>query len=304
MENFLAIIAIIIFCVAAYYLKELLDGIERKQAIGKARKRPNLYSDFDTPTGLEEIKKYEQACKPVPWAKAIQRRYNIAETALNDAMIVVNDDIEKLDVYRKKLHKNELQKYENTIKPFKNDLALMADKIPYPKGLTVKKNFSFPKDMQPKEIKRKINKSTFTSNIQIQNFINSRKMSSSGWKKEDSFIVAIQAILALIRYQQVRQEQLTAVTKLQADVDKDCEQMKGAIKALREASEEIEYLRKQHENAVEFMKQYFSTVQNIANNKSLNELSSQERQSVESLYIGGKQLIRLMEVDITKADAN
>jgi hypothetical protein len=283
--------------------KEQQAEEERQQAILRARQRSDLF-EFDTSVGINEIKRYEQARNPIAWAEALQRRYNNAEAALNDALIVVNDDIDKLAAYRQQLSDNQVQMYERVIQPFKNELLLCADRIPHPHGLVVVTEFTFPQDMQPQAISKKIISLMSNSGSQLSKYVSTTK-DLSNLEKSDYFLIAIQFFIVWIRFKKAQEEQITEVLKLQGNINKTCEQISGAIKALGEAADDIKYLYKQHEDTISFMRQYFKTVQALANmNKSLESLSKEERQSVEALYIGRKQLKRLMEVDIMKSNDN
>jgi hypothetical protein len=278
---------------------------QRRKAIIRARQRPDLFK-FDPSVGIEEIKKHEKARNPVAWAEAIQKRYGNAEAALHDATIVVNDDIDKLAAYRKQLHQDIVQKYERVIRPFKDELSLSADKIPHPKGLVSANNFSFPQDMQPQAIQKKLNSKirniSSDISISINNYISGRG-GFSNLNKGDAVVIGIQFVIAFIRQEKIRSEQLQEVQKLQADVDTICEQISGAIKVLGEASDEIKYLHKQHEDTASFMMQYYETVKTLTNqNKSLQDLSQYDLRSVEALYVAGKQLKRLMQINVMKSN--
>ena len=278
---------------------------QRQKAILRARQRPDLFK-FDTSVGIEEIKKHEKARNPVAWAEAIQKRYGNAEAALHDATIVVNDDIDKISVYRKQLHQDVVQEYERIIRPFKYDLSLSVDKIPHPKGLVSANNFSFPQDMQPQTIQKNLNSKirniSSDTSISINDYISGRG-GFSNLNKGDVVVIGIQVVIAFIRQEKLRSEQLKEVQKLQADVDTICEQISGAIKVLGEASDEIKYLHKKHEDTASFMMQYYETVKTLTDqNKSLQDLSQYELRSVEALYVAGKQLKRLMQINVMKCN--
>lgn len=96
----------------------------------------------------------------------------------------------------------------------------------------------------------------------------------------------------------------TEVEKLQADVNKCCKEFAGAIKSLGVATSEIQYLRKLHDDAVNYMMQYYETVKNLSDKKTISDeylLEENEIKAVEAFYMGRKQLVRLMQVDIMKS---
>ncbi|MDJ0553649.1 MAG: hypothetical protein QNJ68_04255 [Microcoleaceae cyanobacterium MO_207.B10] len=114
--------------------------------------------------------------------------------------------------------------------------------------------------------------------------------------------IAIPLAIAVFNQKKVAEKQLMEVQKLEADVNKYCVQMAGAIKAIMGgAASEISYLRQLHDRAVDEMMQYYDTVKKLSEQgKSLEQLEDNEIKAVESFYMGGKQLARLIQVDVMK----
>ncbi len=108
--------------------------------------------------------------------------------------------------------------------------------------------------------------------------------------------------VAFIRQRKTLEKKRTEVEKLQADVDKCCHEFAGAIKSLGMAASEIQYLRKLHDDAVDYMMQYYDIVKELSDQKKISQdLEENEMKAVESFYMSGKQLVRLMQVDIMKS---
>ena len=287
---------------------------ERQRALTEARKRPNLFT-FNPSTDLEDLSVYAQKKNPVQWAAAIQRRYKATKSALDDSVMVVNDDVDQLRGYREKLHKGVMKDYETAIRPFKEKLALIEEKIPKPKELKIAENYTFPEPMQPKQIEKALQQSMSTAMSSMSDVggqINRLISNSGGFsniktvnKGEAAVLVAIVGIklaIAAINQKKTVEKKLTEVQKVQADVDKYCVQMAGAIKNMGVAASEIMYLQQLHDKAIDYMMQYYDAVKELSNqDKSLDDLDKSEIKAVESFYMGGKQLARLMQVDIMKS---
>lgn len=288
--------------------------IERQRAIAEARERSNLFT-FNPSTDLEDLSSYAQKKNPVRWASAIQRRYETTKSALDDSVMVVNDDVEQLRVYREKLHKGVMKDYETAIRPFKEKLALMEDRIPKPRELRVAENYTFPESMQPNHIQESLYEpinNAMSSMGHVGGEI-SRIISNSGGfsniknvnKGEVAILAAgigIKLAIGLVNQKKAAARKLTEVQKLEADVNKYCVQMAGAIQSMGVAASEIRHLRQLHDKAVDYMMQYYDTVKELsAQGKSLDHLDENEIKAVESFYMGGKQLARLMQVDVMKS---
>ncbi|NJR48178.1 MAG: hypothetical protein HC780_00170 [Leptolyngbyaceae cyanobacterium CSU_1_3] len=286
--------------------------VERQRALVEARNRPNLFT-FDLSTDLEDLSDSAHRKNPVRWAAAIQKRYEVAKSALDDSVMVVNDDVDQLRVYREKLHKGVMKDYETAIRPFKEKLSLIEDKIPKPKGLEVAENYTFPVSMQPKHIRESLytpvsdslssmgNSSQQIGRI-ISDILNRGGFSNTNNVMQVGFlglIFGIKLAIGLVNQRKEVARQLTEVQKLEADVDQYCVQMAGAIKSLGVTASEIRYLRQLHDKHVDYMMQYYDTVKELSEQgKPLEYLEDNEIKAVESFYIGGKQLARLMQVDV------
>ena len=283
---------------------------ERKNAIIKAREKPNLFK-FKPSTDLEDLSRYEQQGNPVKLAEALQRRYKASNSALNDAMLVINDDIEQLHQYREKLQKGIMKDYELVIQPFKQELINLGEKIPKPKELKIAENYVFPNSLQPASIHQSINMEMSSTGARIGNQV-SRLISNNGGiskikniNKGEAAITAIfigiELAITEIRRRKATAEKLTEVKKLKADINASCEEISGAIKGLGMAADEIGHLRQLHDNAVDYLMKYYDSVKSLSDqNSSLETLDKKEIQTVEMFYMGGKHLARLMQVDITK----
>jgi len=288
--------------------------IKRQKSLVEARNRPNLFT-FNPSTALEDIGSYAQKKNPVRWAAAIQKRYEATKSALDDSVMVVNDDVEQLCVYREKLHKGVMKDYETAIRPFKEKLALIEDKIPKPKELKVAENYAFPESMQPKQIQESLYEPITNSMSSMGNLGGqiSRIISNSGGfsnikninKGEVAILAAeigIKLAIGLVNQKKTAARKLTEVQKLEADVDKYCVQMAEAIKSMGVAASEIRYLLQLHDKHVDYMMQYYDIVRGLSEQgKSLEHLEDNEIKAVESFYMGGKQLARLIQVDVMKS---
>ena len=285
-----------------------------QRALVEARQRPNLFT-FNPSTDLEDLSSYTQKKNPVQWAKAIQKRYEATKSALDDSVMVVNDDVEQLRVYREMLRKGVMKDYEIAIRPFKKKLALIEDRIPKSKDFKIAENYTFPESMQPKHIQESLYEPINSSMSSMGNLGGeiSRIISNSGGfsniKNVNKGAVAILAahiginlVIGLVNQKKVAARKLTEVQKLKADVDKYCVQMAGAIRSMGVAASEISYLRQLHNKAVDYMMQYYETVKELSDQgKLLDHLDENEIKTVESFYMGGKQLARLMQLDIMKS---
>lgn len=289
--------------------------VERQRALVEARNRPNLFT-FNPSTDLENLSDYAQKKNPVRWAAAIQKRYEVAKSALDDAIMVVNDDVDQLRVYREKLYKGVMKDYETAIRPFKEKLVLIEDKIPKPKELKVAENYTFPASMQPRHIRESlyepISDSMSSMRISSQQIgkIISDILNRGGFSNTNNviqvgflgLIYGIKLAIGLVNQRKEIARQLTEVQKLEADVDKYCVQMAGTIKGLGLAASEIGHLRQLHDKHVDYMMQYYDTVKELSEQgKLLEHLEDNEIKAVESFYMGGKQLARLMRVDVMKS---
>ena len=291
--------------------------VQRQRALEEARNRPNLFS-LNLSTDLEDLGDHAQKKNPVRWAAAIQKRYEVTKSALDDAVMVVNDDVDQLRVYREKLHKGVMKDYETVIRPFKKKLALMEDKIPKPKELGIAENYTFPESMQPNHIRELLYKPindemSSMSNLggQIGNTI-SDILNRGGFSKVNSAdkakfgifaaVVGVKLAIGLVNQKKEVERKLTEVQKLEADVEKYCAQITGAIKSLGTTASEIRYLRQLHDKHVDYMMQYYDTVKELSEQgKLLEHLEDNEIKAVESFYMGGKQLARLMQIDVMKS---
>ncbi|MBD1895525.1 hypothetical protein [Coleofasciculus sp. FACHB-129] len=291
--------------------------VERQRTLVEARNRPNLFT-FNPSTDLEDLSDYAQKKNPVRWAAAIQKRYEVTKSALDDSVMVVNDDVDQLRVYREKLHKGVMKDYEAAIRPFKEKLALIEDKIPKPKELKVAENYTFPESMQPRHIRESLYKPisdemSSMGNLggqigrTISNILNRGGFSNINNVDKAQFgifaaVVGVKLAIGLVNQKKETARKLTEVQKLEADVDKYCVQMAGAIKSMGVAASEIRYLRQLHDKNVDYMMQYYGTVKELSEQgKSLEHLEDDEIKAVESFYMGGKQLARLMQVDVMKS---
>lgn len=292
--------------------------VERQKALEKARNCPNLFT-FNPSTDLEDLSDYAQKKNPVRWATAIQKRYEVAKSALDDSLMVVNDDVDQLHVYREKLYKGVMKDYETAIRPFKEKLALIEDKIPKPMELKVAENYTFPESMQPRHIRELLYKPisdemSSMGNLgrqignTISNILNRGGLSSINNVDKAQIgifaaVVGVKLGIGLVNQKKEAARKLTEVQKLEADVDRYCVQMAEAIKSMGIAASEIRYLRQLHDKHVDYMMQYYDTVKELSDQgKSLEYLEDNEIQAIESFYMGGKQLARLIQVDVMKSD--
>lgn len=109
---------------------------EQQKTINNIRKRPDLF-DFNFSTGSKDVEYNEQKSDPNQQIKAIQNRYVMAKTALDDALLVINDDLDELYEYRKWLLREVLKNYEMVMQPFKGELSITRHDIPTFRGLKI-----------------------------------------------------------------------------------------------------------------------------------------------------------------------
>lgn len=180
METILAIMAIIIFCVAAYYLKELLDGIERKQAIAKENKRKQRVleearkdKDVFVPERTKARKainaagglnksaqanknKLEQLFNNIKklsaknleqFSKEIEQQFNFSNNRLERAQLLINDELGKIHSFQIELLNTKIVEYENIIQPFKQSLSTFDN----PKSVFVSavSDYTLPVELAP-----------------------------------------------------------------------------------------------------------------------------------------------------------
>lgn len=290
--------------------------VERQKALAEARQRPNLFA-FNPSTNLEDLNGYAQKKNPVQWAAAIQKHYDKAKSALDDSVMVVNDDIDQLYVYREKLYKGVMKDYETAIRPFKEKLVLIEDKIPKPEELKIVENYTFPESMQPSRIRQSLYQpigdamsSMGNSSQQFQKTITSILNRGGGFSNSTNVLQAgllaliflIKLAIGLVNQRKEVERQLTELQKLEAGIDKYYAQTAGAVKSMGAAASEISYLRQLHDKHVDYLMQYYDTVKELSEQgKSLEHLEDNEIKTVESFYIGGKQLARLMQVNVMKS---
>ena len=289
--------------------KEALER-ERRNTIIKARKKLNLFN-FNPSNDLEDLSCYEQQSNPVKLAEALQRRYEASSSALNDAILVVNDDIDQLHQYREKLRKGIVKDCELVIQQFKQELIKLEGKIPKPKELKAAENYVFPNSLQPASIHNSINMEMSSVGGRIGNQVSQLISNNGGISKIKNInkgeaaiaavVIGIELAITEIRRRKATAEKFTEVQKLKADVNESCEEISGAIKGLGMAADEIKHLRQRHDNAVDYLMKHYDPVKEISDrNSSLETLEKHELQTIEMFYMRGKQLARLMQVDITK----
>lgn len=279
---------------------------ERRIAIVRARSKPNLFT-FNPSTDLEDTSNYEQKNNPVKWAEALQKRYQTSTSALNDALIVVNDDIEQLQQFREKLKQGLLKDYELAIRPFKPELLELENEIPKPQVLKAAENYTFPTSLQPANLQKEINSELNSVASGIGNKVSSLITNSNGLKnikKGEAAItaaaIAIELAIVEVRRRKMSAEKLTEIQALKADVDAGCEEIAGAIKVLGMATAEIQHLKQLHDNAINFLMQHYDAVKNLSEqNSSLDNMNKDDIKTIELFYIAGKQLVRLVHVDVT-----
>jgi hypothetical protein len=283
---------------------------QRLQAINNAREKPNLFT-FNPSNDLEDISGYEQQGDPVKWAEALQRHYEVSTSALNDAILVVNDDIEQLYQYRANLKQGILRDYENAISPFKSELLLLENEIPQPKALKAAENYTFPASLQPTAIQKELYLELNSVASGVGSKINTLVSISGGWSNIKNInkgaaaitvvFVGIELAIAEVRRRKMSAEKLTELQALQADIYVCCEEISAAIKGLGMAAVEVAHLRQLHDDTVDYLMQNYDYVKMLSGqNKSLDDLEKSEVKVIESFYVGGKRLARLIQVDITK----
>lgn len=283
------------------------EEVRRKQAIVSARKRPDLFY-FDSSIGTEEIERCAKLRKPIPWAEAIGKRYQTTIAALDDARMVVNDDVDLLYAYREQISNDVLQKYEIAIQPFKPKLLLSNIKTSKPESLKMMERYTFPEKMQPEAIKKSIDVDITPIYNSVSrstgNYISSRLRNHGSFSNptpSDFIVLGIQAAILFFSHQRSLSEKRREVAKLQGDVDTQCEKIRVAIGVLGQAASDIQRLHELHDEASKEMMQHYEVVHKLhLQHKSPDDLNKDEVAAVECFYMWGEGLKHLLQVKVMK----
>jgi preprotein translocase subunit YajC len=227
---------------------------QRRRAIVLARQREDLY-EYDPSIQLSDKRSTKNIFEnPKDWAASIQRRYEIAQKYIQDAELVLNDDVQEFNRYRNQLQTELIPKYENAIRLYFDELSFRDNDIPTPKELKVAIDFTYPNSLQPTTIHGELTgiSSRFARSIansfQGKNLMKLQK----GDVASIAVSIVISAAISGIFYLFTASQQRTKLEKLQADVDLLCEQISGAIKTYGKASQEIKHAKLVHEVAVNY----------------------------------------------------
>jgi len=278
---------------------------QRRKAIALARQRDDLY-EYDQsiqPSDKRSTKNIFE--NPEDWAASIQCRYNIAQKCVQDAELVVNDDVQELNQYRNQLKTELVSKYENAIRPYFNELSCRDNDIPTPKDLKVAIDFVYPSNLQPGTIHRDLAGISERFARGVSNSLANSLKNKNLMKLQQGDVVTIAASIAIVAaisgifYLFTASQQRTKLEKLQADVDLICEQIGGAIKTYGRAAQEIKHAKSVHEIAVSYVTRYLDIVIRLSSQgKQFSKLGSEEKKAVETCYRGGESLKKILQQDL------
>ncbi len=276
---------------------------QRKQAIVLARQRKDLY-EYDPSIQESDRRSTKNMWEnPALWAEAIDARYGVAKKNVLDAELVLNDDVEQFDRYRRQLQVELIPKYEAAIRPFIEDLQLRDEDIPTPRELKIAIDFVYPSNLLPNVIHQDLASLSQTFGNSLRNVLQGKDIMKL--QKGDMTSIAIMAAFAAISYLYTLSTQRTKLEKVQADVDKLCEQISGAIKTYGRASEEIKHLKSVHQVAINYMMRYLDIALELSTQgKTFSDLQAAERKAIETCYRGGQSLKQIMKQDVIKPIEN
>ncbi|WP_414518006.1 hypothetical protein [Nostoc sp. PCC 9305] len=274
---------------------------QRRKSIALARQREDLY-EYDPsiqPSYKRSTKNIFE--NPKEWAESIERRYEMAQKHIQDAELVLNDDIEQFNQYRNQLQMELIPKYENAISPYFDELYRRDKNIPTPRELKVAIDFVYPSNLQPSAINGELTgisqrfAQNIASSLQGKNLMKLQK----GDVGYIAASIAISAAISGILYLFTASQQRTKLEKLQADVDLMCEQISGAIRIYGKASEKIKQAKLVHEVAVNYIMRHLDTViQSSSQSKKFSELQEAEQKTVEACYRGGESLKKILQQEL------
>jgi hypothetical protein len=281
---------------------------QRKQAIALARQREDLY-EYDPSIQAFHKRSTENIFEnPEDWAGSIQRRYMIAQKCLQDAELVLNDDVQKFNEYRDHLQTELVSKYEDAIRPYFSELSRRDKDIPIPRELRVAIDFVYPSDLQPSAIHGKLIgvSERFAQGVQnsLANSLRNKDLMKlqQGDIRTIAVSIAIAAAISGILYLFTASQQRTKLEKLQADVDLICEQISGAIKTYGKAAQEIQNTRLIHKVAVDYTMRHLDTVIQLSSQgKQFSELHAEEQKAVEICYRGGESLKKILQQELIQS---
>jgi hypothetical protein len=280
------------------------DLAERRQkAIILARQREDLY-EYD-PSIQESDKRSTKNMweDPIKWAEAIDARYGVAKKHVLDAELVLNDDIEQLDRYRRQLQAELIPKYEAAIRPFIEDLQLRDEDIPTPRELKIAIDFVYPSNLLPKVIHKDLMDLGQAAGQNIARSLQGKNVMKL--QQGEVIVIAITVAFHGIHYLYTLSEQRKKLEQVQADVDLLCEQISGAIRTYGRSSEEIKHLKSVHQVAINYMGRYLDvTLELSTQGKTFADLQESEQKAIETCYRGGQSLKQIMKQDVIKPIEN
>lgn len=280
---------------------------QRRKAIALARQREDLYDYAPSiqPSHKRSTKNIFE--NPKEWAESIQQRYETAQRHLQDAELVLNDDVQAFNQYRNQLQIELVPKYENAIEPYFSELSLRDNNIPIPRELKVAIDFVYPSNLQPNIIHREL--AGISENF-ARGIGNSFKdyLVNKNYKLQKGDVVtlaasaAIAAAISGIFYLFTISQQRTKLEKLQAEVDLLCEQISGAIRVYGRSSQELEHAKLHHQCAVSYVVRYLDgVIQLSSQGKQFSELTSEEQRAVEICYRGGESLKQILQQNLVQS---
>jgi len=274
---------------------------QRRIAIVLARQREDLYEYYPSiqPSDRRSTKNIFES--PKDWAASIQQRYEIAQKYIQDAELVLNDDVQEFNQYRNHLQTELVPKYESAIRLYFDELSCRDNDIPTPRELKIAIDFTYPISLQPSSIHGELTgiSSRFTRSI-ANSFQGKNLMKlQQGDVTTMAVSIAISAAINVIFYLFTASQQRAKLEKLQADIDLLCEQISGAIKTYGRASQEIKHAKLVHEVAVNYVMRYLDTVIQLSSQKKkFPELEREEQKAVETFYRGGESLKKILQQDL------
>ena len=282
--------------------KEYEDFLHEKR-VSDASERIYKFSNADSIT-LSKIEKYEKSFNIELFAKAIQERYAQTKLLIEDSLFIFNDKIRKHHDYKRDVGICVLREYESEIAPFKGELQLYVDKIPCPNELRLVEKFVFPRSMHPRKIQREIDWDMTWKVSPMMNRVTQSIMEGGGFSsmsKGNMLALGIAAINYTIQYRKAVAEKRLEIEKLRSEVNAFCEHSLGAAATLRAAGEQVDMLQQQCIKTTSFMQERIESLRSSLEDNRFNSVESLNRddlRTVEELYVAGRQLKRLLEVDL------
>lgn len=323
------ILALLIICGLAYYLKEFLDDIERKQAIAKetkrkqrvleeARKDKNVFiynsteatEAINSAGGLNELKQSSknaigrliEELKQLntknleQFSEEIERQFKIANDRCERAELLINDEISRFRSYQKKMYDEKIIKYENLIQLYKSSLSISENyKSEYLRSVT---DYTIPNDLSPDNLSKDLN-------LQLKNFkkglmttankIGAKRVIS----KEEAMAATAAALLSTVLHGLDRAKKRKILQKESTRIGEVCRNIQSNIEHYGKIQSKIQQRYKMIERNINSVGKIYPEVKIIRDkDKSFQQLNSQELKLVNALHSHGEILKKNLTTDI------